>query len=173
MTTAIDEYKLLKQAVQDSAKWAAMLGKQYHGGNRRFGYLQSLSLGTGKDIPTIYYQENDGAEWVHKMPASLSKYLESAIIERFEEIVAEALKNQEKDLDDCANRAVIAHQKLLEAAGIPLSTVATYAEGWQADRPTENDIITALALEGHMLINLHITYDEVGKVWRWKCDLVE
>ena len=40
--------------------------------------------------------------------------------ERFKELLAEALKKQEQELTKRANRAVIEHQKLLEAAGIQL-----------------------------------------------------
>lgn len=117
---AIDKYVDLQSALRDSNHWVSMLGKRYSGGGGGIGALHSLSLNKGEASPTLYYQESNGSTNYHRMPVELSKHLESAIKSKFTELIADALKLQEKELKKCANAAVEEHKRLLESAGIDI-----------------------------------------------------
>lgn len=46
-----------------------------------------------------------------------------------------------------------------------------WAEGCQDDKPTENEIVAAVAMEGYYAENLDISFDTLQKLWRWSCDI--
>lgn len=118
MKTAIEQYIGAKREHSDCKKWAEMLGKSYRGGGGGFGELKSISLPTGNEAPTIYYQEYDGATNYHSMPAALRPHLEAAIKANFGKLLDEAFALQELALQEAAKEAALEHQKLMQEANL-------------------------------------------------------
>jgi hypothetical protein len=118
MATKIEQYNAAKREQQECLTWASLIGDKYHGGGGGIGELRSLKLAKGEESPTVYHQFSDGDTNYHKMPASLSPFLEDAIKASFGVLLADALKRQELSLKDAAAEAVKAHGELLRAAGL-------------------------------------------------------
>jgi hypothetical protein len=118
MTTRIEEYELKKRAQQESEQWAAMMGKEYHGGRGGHGKLVKLLIMKGAQSPEIYYQESNGSKNYHEIPDDLIAHLETAIKNNFVFLLDRALELQSEELKRIAGLAVIEHKELLAAAGI-------------------------------------------------------
>lgn len=114
----IEQYKAAKHAVDESAKWATLIGDRYHGGGGGVGELRRFSIASGEAAPTVYHQYSNGATNYHPMPETLRPHLEAAIKAAFPSLLADALARQQEAAKAAAADAVKEHAALLEAAGL-------------------------------------------------------
>ena len=116
----IEQYKTAKREANESEKWAALIGAEYHGGGGGIGSLRSFSIASGEAGPTVYHQYRNGDNNYHVMPSSLRPHLEAAIKDAFPSLLADALNRQEEAVKAIAAEAVKEHAELLDAAGISI-----------------------------------------------------
>jgi hypothetical protein len=50
METMIRQYQNAKREHDECAEWAALIGKEYHGGGGGIGELKSMRLASGDDV---------------------------------------------------------------------------------------------------------------------------
>ena len=122
MKTKIEEYNTAKLNHGYCKGWASLIGASYIGGGGGIGRLVSVTLADGQASPTIYFQESDGATNYHYMPAELKKHLEASIKVRFNELLADAFKRQETELNSLAVEAAKEYGSMMKAAGLTPST---------------------------------------------------
>jgi hypothetical protein len=116
-TDKINEYARTARAVKESAQWAALYGKHYHGGGGGFGYVDACHLNPIDSI-ILYYQETDGAKNYHHIPLELRPFVEQAIMHHFPEVLKAALALQRVELRAAALAAKAEYTALLKDAGI-------------------------------------------------------
>ena len=108
---SIIEYGQAVGAMALSKNWADLIGKPGHGGSDHVGSYAGVSTKI-----TIHWQPVPGAKNYHDCPETLCRYINSVVLSRMPEIVAEALALQQTDLRNLAKAAVEDCQKIISEA---------------------------------------------------------
>ena len=113
----ITEFKKAKHELEDTKKWAGLIGKRYKDGSSGVGHIVSVALFGGEGSPAIHYRDGGQGSQYHYMPASLKPYLEAAIKANFDILLKQALSRQTEDLKVLAEDTLDEYRNLMVDAG--------------------------------------------------------
>lgn len=115
MTSWIEQFQKEQREVELSKAWAAMIGAPFSGLGGGVGRVSSVGIGSWTKRPTIYFNESSDRNY-HRIPNGLIMHLEAAIMDRFDELLADAIAKQEKYVKALAVAALEEHSELLRVA---------------------------------------------------------